>query len=243
MVQNTKLGGRTLINGTGYDISLQSGTPLSDIPVGNTVKIAVNGTMRDWLVVNQGIPSGSTLYDDSCNGTWLLMKDIYYRYQWDSAMENAYENSTIHSYLSSTFFNRFDPNIRAAIKQVKIPYVKGGGYGGSNQSGSNGLLVRVFILSGPEVGLAAANYMPNDGAKLSYFNNQISNDPKRIAYLDGSASMWWLRSPCDGVRDGAFFVDDYGETGFYLTTNSLGIRPAMILPFETLVADDGTVLA
>lgn len=43
--------------------------------VGSTVKIKVNGTVKDFIIIHQGKPS--SVYDDSCNGTWLLMKDIY----------------------------------------------------------------------------------------------------------------------------------------------------------------------
>ena len=46
---------------------------LSTKAVGSTVKLKVNGTAREFLVVHQGKPS--SLYDESCNGTWLLMKD------------------------------------------------------------------------------------------------------------------------------------------------------------------------
>ena len=48
---------------------------LSTKAVGSTVKLKVNGTAREFLVVHQGKPS--SLYDESCNGTWLLMKDCY----------------------------------------------------------------------------------------------------------------------------------------------------------------------
>lgn len=53
----------------------QRSTPLGTLAVGSTVKIAVGGTDYDWLVVHQGLPG--SMYDASCNGTWLLMKDIY----------------------------------------------------------------------------------------------------------------------------------------------------------------------
>ena len=48
--------------------------------VGSIVKIKVNGAAKDFIIVHQGKPS--SVYDDSCNGTWLLMKDIYEKRQW-----------------------------------------------------------------------------------------------------------------------------------------------------------------
>lgn len=237
--------GRTLIGGTGYDISLESGTPLSEIPVGNTVKIAVNGTMRDWIVVNQGIPSSSALYDDSCNGTWLLMKDSYENRWWNNSESNDYKNSSINSYLNSTFLNLFESNIKSIIQQVKIPYVNGTG-GSAVASGANGLACKIFLLSGNEIGAAGSAFMPNDGAKLEYFTKTTGNDTKRIAYRNGTVSYWYLRSAQTNTTSDVFGVTSLGGVYGYPVYGGIvacDIRPAIILPFDTLVADDGTVLA
>lgn len=40
------------------------------------MRLNEKGTPVDYLVVNQGIPEDSPLYDASCEGTWLLRKDI-----------------------------------------------------------------------------------------------------------------------------------------------------------------------
>lgn len=40
------------------------------------------------------------------------MKDIYENRQWHSSNTNDYANSTIHSYLNSTFLNLFESNIK-----------------------------------------------------------------------------------------------------------------------------------
>ena len=69
---------------------------LSTKAVGSTVKLKVNGTAKEFIVVHQGKPS--SLYDDSCNGTWLLMKDIYENRVWQSGNINKYESSDIHTY-------------------------------------------------------------------------------------------------------------------------------------------------
>ena len=242
MVYHLKKG-RGLLNGMGYDIPFDSRTHISDLAVGSTVKIAVNGTLRDFLIVHQGLPS--SLYDDSCNGTWLLMKDIYETRVWRSGDTNNYENSDIHAYLNSTFLNLFDSNIRDAIKQVKIPYRKNGGSGGTNQSGANGLSAKIFLLSGYEVGWTTSdyNYFPVDGAKLSYFESGTgtSANNKRIANWNGSAALWWLRSPRTSDTYYVWLVDLRGDASYALASNSYGIRPALVLPSDTLVSDDGTI--
>lgn len=214
--------------------------------VGSTVKLNVNGTAREFLIVHQGKPS--SIYDNSCDGTWLLMKDCYESRQWHSSNNNDYENSTIDSYLNSTFLNLFDANIQNAIKQVKIPYRKGAGYSTTVTSGASGLSVKIFLLSGYEVGWTTSdsNYFPADGAKLDYFlsGNGSSAQSKRVANLNGSAAYWWLRSPyCDSSSGSAraFRVGSGGDWFSSLCSVSYGIRPALILPSSLLVSDDGSI--
>lgn len=207
--------------------------------VGSIVKLKVNGTAKEFIVVHQGKPS--SLYDESCNGTWLLMKDIYENRVWQSGDINKYESSDIHAYLNSTFLNLFDSNIKDAIKQVKIPYRKNGGSDGTDQSGANGLPCKVFLLSGPEAGLAGASYIPNDGTKLDYFNANTGVDSKRIAYLSGTATAWWLRSPSTYSANYVLVVNSDGGYNDDYASNSSGIRPALILPFDALVDDSGNV--
>ena len=61
--------------------------------VGSIVKIKVNGASKDFIVVQQGNPNTST-YDSSCNGTWLLMKDIYTTSTFGN--NNSYKDSSIY---------------------------------------------------------------------------------------------------------------------------------------------------
>lgn len=210
--------------------------------VGSIVKIKVNGASKDFIVVHQGKPS--SVYDDSCNGTWLLMKDIYENRAWHSSNTNDYANSTIHSYLNSTFLNLFESNIKNAIKQVKIPYRKGHGTSTTVTSGSNGLSAKIFLLSTTETSFSYS-YMPRgEGAELSYFKGcaDSGSDSKRVAYLNGSATGWWLRSPgCNVTSNRALAVGSAGTSGDTNCSSSKGIRPALILPSTLLVSDDGTV--
>lgn len=210
--------------------------------VGSIVKIKVNGASKDFIVVHQGKPS--SVYDDSCNGTWLLMKDIYENRAWHSSNTNDYANSTIHSYLNSTFLNLFESNIKNAIKQVKIPYRKGHGTSTTVTSGSNGLSAKIFLLSTTETSFSYS-YMPRgEGAELAYFKGCADNgsDSKRVAYLNGSATGWWLRSPgCNVTSNRALVVGPAGTSGDTNCSSSRGIRPALILPSTLLVSDDGTV--
>lgn len=214
---------------------------LSTKAVGSTVKLKVNGTAKEFIVVHQGKPS--SVYDESCNGTWLLMKDIYENRVWQSGNINKYESSDIHSYLNNTFLKLFDSNIQGAIKQVKLPYRKNGGSGGTTQQGANGLPCKIFLLSAPEVHYEHSYIDSGEGAVLSYFASCVTNnaDSKRVAYLNGSAAYWWLRSPYTNYTSYVWYVYTDGNCGYGSASDSYGIRPALVLPSTLLVSDDGTV--
>ena len=215
---------------------------LSTKAVGSIVKLKVDGTLRDFIVVHQGKPS--SLYDASCDGTWLLLKDCLEQKRWHSANTNDYKNSEIHSYLNNTWLNKLDANIRAQVKQVKLPYVNGTA-NSAVASGANGLSCKIFLLSGYEVGFTQSDnsYFPVDGARLAYFENGTGTSAlnKRIANYNGSATYWWLRSPGTNYTDYAWLVFTSGSCNYDYCTNTYGIRPALVLPSSLLVSDDGSV--
>ena len=216
---------------------------LSTKAVGSKVQLKLNGVKKNFIVVHQGKPSG--IYDASCDGTWLLLEDIYENRPWHSSSVNKLESSTIHNYLNSTFLAKFDANIQAQIKQVKLPYRQNGGSGGTDRNGANGLSCKIFLLSGYECGWTTSNnpYFPVDGAKLAYFEagTGTSANNKRIAKLNGSATSWWLRSPSTNHTSSVWLVYSVGDCGNYGATNTYGIRPALVLPSSLLVSDDGSV--
>lgn len=205
---------------------------LSTKAVGSIVKIKVNGAAKDFIIVHQGLPSSA--YDASCNGVWVVMKDIYTTMKWDGS-NNDYLNSDMTAYLNGTFISLIDADIRNAIKQVKIPYTN---YPNNNvMSGSNGLSCKVFLLSGTEVGFSGVSYMNTEGAKLSYFDSAS----KRVAYNGSSAAVWWLRSPYTYNYSYVWYVGSDGSGDGWYYSNTYGVRPAFVLPSTLVVSDDGTV--
>lgn len=205
---------------------------LSTKAVGSIVKIKVNGAAKDFIIVHQGLPSSA--YDASCNGVWVVMKDIYTTMKWDGS-NNDYLNSDMTAYLNGTFISLIDADIRNAIKQVKIPYTN---YSNNNvMSGSNGLSCKVFLLSGTEVGFSGVSYMNTEGAKLSYFDSAS----KRVAYNGSSAAGWWLRSPRTYSSNLVWYVKSDGSSGNWHYNGTYGVRPAFVLPSTLVVSDDGTV--
>ena len=190
----------------------------------------------DFIVVQHGNPD-SYFYDSSCDGTWLLMKDIIENAYWasGSSATNEYANSNVHNYINTTFLSYFDQSIQSIIKQVKLPYVQGS----SSQSvkfSTNGLSTKVFLLSAKEAGLSNTSYLLDDGLALDYFSGSASSG--RIAYKNGVASAWWTRSPRKSNTTQAIAVNASGNlTNQSGSNTSYGLRPAIIIPSGADVSD------
>lgn len=213
-----------------------TGIQAGALAVGSVVKLMEGGTAVEYLVVNQGIPSNSSLYDASCDGTWLLRKNIHSNRQWHTSYVNKYESSSINTWLNGDFFNTLGSAEQAAIKQVKIPYRKNGGSGGTDQSGANGLSCKVFLLSCYELGWTTSNssMYPVDGAKLDYFIAGSAGKSLRIAHLNGTVNDWWTRSPYASGTSNAWFIQTDGNSNSSGASNSHGIRPALVLRSNAL---------
>lgn len=197
--------------------------------VGSIVKLNVNGTAWNWIVVHQGLPG--SMYDASCDGTWLLMQDVYVKL---ANGTDVYEKSDANTYFNSTFYGLLDDWIKGVVKQVKIPHVT---ESYTLATGENGLSVKIFSLSGVECGFSDKN-LREEGTVLSYFNG--ASDAKRIAYYNGDEENQVLRSPYSGYGYCAI-INRSGKIGYSLPSSANGQRPAMILPANLTVTDDGTI--
>ena len=218
---------------------------LGDKAVGDIVKIKEDGVAVNYLIVHKGKPSD--MYDDSCDGIYVLREKIHSARAWDSS-DNNYENSDINTWLNNDFVTAIDEKIRAEIKKVKIPFKKGKGNSSSSvYEGLYGLSCKVFLLSGYEVGFTTSDdsRIPVDGAKLSYFSSgtETSANNNRIANLNSAAKDWFLRSPWTGNAYTAWGVSESGANTECYCPNTAGIRPAFVLPTTLLVDDGGNISA
>lgn len=210
----------------------------SDLTVGQSVYLNWGGSWTEYLVVNQGRPQGSSYYDDSCNGTWLLSKDCPVLRQINSTGLNNWSVGEVSSYLDGDFYNSFDNNAKSAIKQVKIPYVASGS-STSIRWGSNGLSRRVFPLSGTELGTNHVS-MLEEGARLTYFTQTTVASEKRVSNWNGVPVLYWTRSPRTDGTTNTYAIGEKGELTEARVTDWKGVRPALILPF-TATFDPATM--
>lgn len=218
-------------------------TKLGDMSVGSSVYFNVDSVRTEFIIIHQGLPNSE--YDTSCNGTWVLAKNVYGSSQEFDSQYTKYSTSDIRLYVNTTFRNLIESDIRVAIKQVKIPYVNGEGYETVDASwGADGYSTYVFLLAGAEVGYKTSR-MHEDGAALSYFSDTASSsgDDKRIAYRDtGTKSKWWLRTPSNYTVGEVYYCTTTGDVDGQLHDSTAYVRPAMVFDPDTMyVLDDGTL--
>lgn len=207
----------------------QSGSPISGRSIGSVVRIKLDGAFTNFIVVHHGLPNGD--YDASCNGTWLLMQNLYADTTFGATL---YENSNLHSYLCNTIFPQIDPAVQSIAMWAKIPF--------RDNVGAKGLDTRIFVPGAKEVGFNSSDFSNVNGAKLAYFGDNSS----RIAYYrGGGVGKWWTRDRKTSIWSGTtiYRVETGGGIGNENTGGSIGVRPCIIVPFNTLVDDDGYIVA
>ena len=209
---------------------------ISKLTVGTEIQIEENGSPITYTIVHQGLPG--SMYDESCNGTWVARKSPLSKRQWnpESSSNNNYAASSIEQFLRTTVYNYFDTETKNLIKQVKIPYSTG--YGGTVQSGANGLSCKIFMFSGAEVGWGPTYYneQPDDGNKLDFFIAGNSDDAYvKRAYFVCPNDFYWLRSPSLKEKNRACVVTYNGTFNGQNYFNTYTVTPVFILNPNAMV--------
>lgn len=210
-------------------------TRLGDMAVGSTVKIKVNGTLTDFLIVQQGSPGSG---DNDFDGTWVLMTNIIKQMRFSpNSNLMRFSDSDVIDYLNGEFLTSLVPGISKEIKQVSVRDA-------SNYEGTHYVSCKVFVLSASEVGIPTNSNGIENIYPLSYFKGLTSTDedyPKRVAYYEGSKSKWWLR---DYSRfSGTLAVYESGSLSMiWPDTYRVGVRPAFILNSNLWVSSNGMVV-
>lgn len=224
-----------------------SSISMSSLPVGNSVFMNVNGVRTEFLIVNLGCPSSAGGTYTNAHGMWLLMKDIYTKRRWDISDYTYYADSEIHNYLNTTFFNMLDAGVASQIQQVGLPYTNSGA--GTLST----VTAKVFLPSLYELD-AQVSYVKQEGGPLDYFHYSIGSGltdakQRRYAYYKGTLTDWWTRtheyngygvSCIRGSTPGATGGDPISHNASY---SSVGVRPAMIFPYDTALDENFNIIA
>ena len=220
-----KKKGRVLVNGTGYDIPFSSGIPLSTVALGDILMLNENGSPVPFYVCKHDYESGL----NGAGRTLVVRKDCYDNRVFSNS-NNAYASSALDSWLCNTYLKLLDADIQAAIGMTKFYYTPGNG----NYTVTT-LQRAVFQLSLTELG-KSASYAKTEGSALPIASTL------QIAFRNGSAVTQWTRTPCMYNTNYVCFLAINGNLSYGDCIRSDGSRPAFTLPstFPVIQNPDGT---
>lgn len=236
-----------------------TGILVSTLAVGTVIKLVENRAEKEWIVVNQGKPGNSTVYDNSCDGTWIMRKYVNGSSAWgvanpstSDAQKNYIQGGALHRYMNETLYPQFDDAAKAAIKKVKVPYQ----YTRSTvYSGANGFEAWLFPIGWMELNCVCSNGTTsayyngiNDGGMLEYFANAAvkinTACPARVAYDEGGTARPWFGRHVTPYES-YFYPMIIGTTGS-MSWGGVGhvnyARPLAVLNYNTLVAEQTLVV-
>lgn len=218
------------------------GMTVGDLAVGTRMIVLRWGRPVPCIVIHQGKPSAD--YDDSCDGTWLMTESILSEAQWSGAADlTSYSMSNANNVCLNWIAMLDEPGY-SAVKTVKPP-----NYGAAyvlHPEHYDDFEAKAFLLSSAEVGVQDSYTIHGvpagkDGAVLDYFKDcGAAAEPKRVAYLNGTATAWWTRTEIQSSSAMAIYTD--GEPTVPKKHNSRGIRPAFVLDSSTRIDPEGLVI-
>ena len=187
---------------------------VGELAVGSVIKLNESNNMVDFYVAKHDYESGL----NGAGRTLVVRKDVYDQRQWHSSNVNAWASCTMRSWLNSTYLNMLDANIRSLIGTTKYYYTPGNGsWSVGTRSDA------VFLLSATELG-QSASWFNVEGSALPIANTL------KVAYLNGSATPQWTRSPYTDDTYYAGYLYSNGNVSDGDCNDSYGSRPAFTLP-------------
>ena len=196
---------------------------LSDITVGNIVKINENGVPAEFYVACHDYESGL----NGAGRTLLLRRYIYDVRRWDDSSGLYSETSEIDAWLNGDYKALLDANVQAAIGSTTFRYLTG------NTATEATLSRAVFLLSTAELNKPYWNTSRNEGTAVPVA------DAIRKAYYNGSTKAYWTRTIYTGYANTACYINAAGGLTYEgYVTSIVGSRPAFTLPAAQLVDAD-----
>ncbi|MCL2873984.1 MAG: leucine-rich repeat domain-containing protein [Defluviitaleaceae bacterium] len=156
--------------------------------------------------------------------------------QFNNRSGQAWEISTLRSYLNGEFFHRFSPAERMRIRETQVVNSRNPWF---NIMGGGDTIDKIFVLSIEEV----IHYFGDSGQLENRPDSSVTvisdefNDARRVTFEDGTYRWQWLRSP-GGMIDLAAGIDGAGNiavSGSGVNNASPGVRPVMWINLDSLL--------
>lgn len=200
---------------------------IGDMATKSVVRIKINGSPYDFKILYQGKPTSGN-YDDSCDGTWLIMDTPYGLMPYGTSQ--IFSNTELFDTLNSGFYNSIEAGARNVIKRARIPYSSSPT---EVKSGADGLQCHVFLLSALEAGYTDGNFNA-EGTNLGYF----TTNSERVASYNGEPVVWGLRTLDKTSTQNVIAVNTDGSQVSKPITEQVGLRPVFIVYSSCYVDDD-----
>lgn len=193
----------------------------------HTVYILENSDYIPYLV----------LTSDYNGNALLLRKEVLEDDHAYNDYSGYYPDSLIDKYLNTDYLSTLDPGLQDIIVESEISITAKSSLGIAGTD-TEDITRKVFLLSYTEIGLFDTSFTAKEGKALKYFEDAQS----RIAYYEGMARSWWLRSSYtinDSTVWAVFTKGEVGEGGAY---EKSGVRPAFCLKATTLIEEKENVI-
>ncbi len=230
-------GGRTLVNGTGYEIKFSSGIPLNTITPGGILRInyvAGSDDIQFYIAKHD--------YESDLNGAGRTLVVTKYLSDYsafgDSTSKNKYESGVLNKTMQN-FLSRLDRSVQTEIEPTRFYFTPGGG-----DSTLTTMSAKIFSLSPTELGYKVNTSIVNaEGEALP-----IASLLQVGEYENGNTATFWTRTPSAYAGPGgatdyyASVVDANKSATLRQYAVRYNTRPAFTLPGDLSVVlnDDGT---
>lgn len=200
----------------GSELFYQSGIPLRSLPTGFKISKRENGVAANFVIAQHDyIQSGVTAIErDLC-----LSEPVSF----NSANVNTYNGGALDTFLTGTYRNRLDQDVRDELVTVNIPVTPGNG-----NYNLTTIARSVFVLSGTENGLSHYN-MVVEGSRVDIY----TDDASRIKYSDDSlyiARNRWTRSASMNTTANTWRVGVGGQPNVNSAAAANYLAPVLALP-------------
>lgn len=209
----------------GSELFYQSGIPIGELGTGTRIKINENGSPVNYVIAQHDyIQPGVTAIERE-----LCLSDTVV---FNSGGVNTYNGGELDIFLTGTYRNRLDQEVRNALVTVNIPVTPGNG-----NYNLTTIARSVFVLSGTENGLSNAN-MAVEGSRVDIYTD---GNATRIKYSDDApttARIRWTRSAYTYSTAFAWRVNANGSASNYNATDAYYLAPVLTLPSDFPITAD-----
>lgn len=182
--------------------------------IGDTKTLTVNGVSYTAVIIGfnhdgkaAGGTAGITFQLQNCLATTYVMNST-------NTNVNGWRGSAMRTSTMATLLAQLPTALQNVIKQVnKISSV------GNNLSGLETTVDKLFLLSEIEIFGATTYSYAGEGSQYAYYkagNNKVKT-------VNGSATVWWERSPFSGNTTSFCSVGSTGSAHNNVASNSIGV--------------------